>query len=293
MYEKLASRYERAHNYEKALKFYKKALHLREIKLHNRIKSIKKILEHKKKLDKDTRKIVTRNSPAWTHSIGQLIIPLKLHFINKKRYTVKNKKCSATLVNLKENEDSNIIITASHCIQKYNKQAGPLKFVIQNNKKNMVYRIATIKYDSHFDINNMKSTTDFAILKLQRPILNKEVKPIVIQNNSFRSLQKSSLQSFGSLAGFSNDIAQYGKKLTYDPKCTIKEYNQMYGKSSCSGFSGASGGAIMLTTTNDNKKFQYHFIGVVSHFRNKNYKNIFFAPHHLFFNELQKIYFNL
>ncbi|MGB5867292.1 MAG: trypsin-like serine protease, partial [Arcobacteraceae bacterium] len=289
VYEKLANRYARAHNYKEALKLYEKALNVRDKKLQNKIDKIKKLLDHQSKLTEDTRKAVTKSSPPWTHAVGRLIIPTKLQFINEKQYTTKNKKCSATLVNLAPNTDSSIIVTASHCLTQYDKTAGPLKFIIQNNKKIMIYRIANIEFDSKFQIKKMKTTTDFAILSLHEPISTDDVKAMVIQKKSFADLQTRTVKNFGSLAGFSGDIAQYGEKLTYDPNCRLKSYNSMYGASTCSGFNGASGGPIVLTTTNDDKNFKYYYVGVVSHFRNKNYKNIYFAPHHIFYDRLEKI----
>ena len=289
VYEKLANRYARAHNYKEALKFFEKALNVRDKKLQDKIDKIKKLLDHQSKLTEDTRKAVTKDSPSWTHSVGRLIIPTKLQFINEKRYKTKNKKCSATLVNLVPNIDSTVIVTASHCLSKYDKTAGPLKFIIKNRKGNMLYRIANIEFDSKFDIKKMKTTTDFAILSLHEPIKTKDVKAMIVQKKSFGSLQKKALKNFGSLAGFSSDIAKFGQKLTFDPKCRIKPYNTMYGASTCSGFNGASGGPMVLTTTNDDKNFQYYYIGVISHFRNKNYKNIYFAPHHIYYDKLQKI----
>ena len=288
VYQRVASRYEKAKNYPKALEYYKKALHLKSIKLEKKITSIEKKLSHQKKLNNDTRKIVTKNSPVWTHSVGRLIIPLQLQFINEKRYKIKNKKCSATLVNLDPYSSSSVIVTASHCLTNYNQKIGPLKFAIKNKKNHITYRIAKIEYDSSFDIKKMKTTTDFAILSLHKPIENKDVQAMVVSNKSFDHLANKSLNSFGSLAGFSNDVAKYGSKLTYDPKCKLSRYNQMYGKSTCTGFKGASGGAIILNTTSDNKNFQHHFVGVISHFRDANYKNIYFTPHHLFFDKLVK-----
>jgi len=110
-----------------------------------------------------------------------------------------------------------------------------------------------------------------------------------ITKYSFLELKNTSRFSFGSLGGFSSDIAKHGTKLTFDPKCELKKYTKMYGASTCTGFNGSSGGPIVMTTSNDNINFKYNFVGVVSHFKNKNFKNIYFAPHNLFYNELKNV----
>jgi len=288
VYEKQADLYAKIHKYEKALTLYEKALTLQNSNLEKKINEIKQHLSHQKELSKDTRILVTKDSPAWTHSIGRLIIPTKLEFLSQTKYKTKTKKCSATLVNIDKNKNSNIIITASHCISAHNPKAGPLKFIIKNKNNQMVYRMANVEFDSRFDIKQMKKKTDFAILSLSREISVKEVVPLLIQKDSFISLQKKYKNSFGSLGGFSSDIAKYGANLTYDPKCKLSKYTKTYSASTCSGFKGASGGPIVLTTIDENKKSKHHFVGVVSHFKNKDFTNIYFAPHHLFYTQIRE-----
>ena len=289
VYEQLGNRYESIHNYEKALQFYEKALSVRDKTLQKRIKHVSGLIEHKEQLKTDTRKLVTKSSPVWTHSVGRLISPTKLQFVNEKKYQTKRQNCSATLVNLETNKDSNIIITAAHCIQAFDKTIGDLKFIIKGSSGDMIHRIGNIEFQSNFDVKKLKKTTDFAILSLDEPISYNEVKPLIIKKTSFINLQKNSVKNYASLVGFSSDIQKYGAKLTYDPICQVKKYTQMYGSSTCSGFNGASGGPIILSTTDKKKKIQYHFIGVVSHFKNKEFTNIFFAPHHLHFQTIKKI----
>jgi len=288
-YEKKGDIYKKAHKYKKALAFYQKAFEFKNKNLNAKIDSIKKKLSHQKKLLNDTRILVTKNSPAWTHTIGKLIIPTKLEFISKRKYRKKNKKCSATLVNIDKKSDSKIIITASHCLESYNPKAGQIKFIIRDKNQKMIYRTAKIRFDSKFNIKKMGSTTDFAILSLNKKIPFNEVKPMIIKKYSFDTLQQIYKNNFGSLGGFSSDIAAYGAMLTYDPKCKLSTYSRMYAASTCKGFKGASGGPIILTTTTDNKIFDYHFVGVISHFKNEKFSNIFFAPHHLFYKKLKKM----
>jgi tetratricopeptide (TPR) repeat protein len=288
VYEKKADEYNKINDYKSALSYYQKALNLKNKNVLEKIEKINKLLLHQSKLTKDTRIIVNQNSPSWTHTIGRLIIPTKLTILKNRTYQMKNKKCSATLVNLKENQNSNVIITASHCISSYNKKAGQLKFIIKDSSGNMLYRVAKIELDSNFNIKQMNTKTDFAILSLIKPISSQDIKPFIVQKESFITLQKNNKNNFGSLGGFSSDIAKYGANLTYDPKCKLKKYTKMYAASTCKGFHGASGGPIVLTT-NTNNNSQYHFVGVVSHFKNKDFTNIYFAPHHLIFDKLKNI----
>jgi len=288
-YERRADKNLRNHKYDKALTYYQKAFEYQNKQLNQKIDQVKKQLSHKKKLANDTRILVTKDSPSWTHTIGRLIIPTKAEFISKTKIKTKTQKCSATLINLHHEKDSKIIITASHCLANFDSKAGQIKFTIKNNNKQTVIRTARIKFNSKFDIKKMKTTTDFAILTLNKSIPYEELKPLIIRKYSFDTLQKIHKNNFASLGGFSNDIAEYGNKLTYDPKCKLSTHSKMYGSSTCKGFKGASGGPIILTTINKKKIPTYHFVGVVSHFRNEKFSNIFFAPHHYFYNKIKDI----
>ena len=288
VYESQADQYNRIYKYNKALLLYEKALTLNNKNVIVKIKKINNILNHKAKLIDDSRKLVTKESPVWTKAIGRIIIPTSLEFVTKKRYKKKFKKCSASLVSLAGYINSKVIITASHCLVSYNKNAGNIKFIIKDSVGTIIHRIATIKYDSNFKIKKLKSTTDWVILVLDKEISVRNVKPFFIQKDSFSQLQEKYKYSFGSLGGFSSDIAAHGAKLTYDPKCELRIDTKMYSASSCTGFNGSSGGPLVLTTSNDNINFQYNFVGVVSHFKNKNFKNIYFTPHNLFYEQLKQ-----
>lgn len=288
IYEKQADDYNRIKKYKTALNLYKKALKLGNSKVTSKIKTIQNKLNHKKKLKNDTRKLVDKKSPPWTKAIGRLIIPTKLQFISNKKYKTKYKKCSASLVDFKDSKSSKVIVTASHCLTAYNKKAGDLRFIIQTSAGDMIQKIAKIYKDSKYSSKKLKTNSDYAILTLNTPIKRNEVKPFIINKSSFVNLKKRYKNSFGSLAGFSGDIGEYGAKLTYDPECRLNYYSKTYGSSNCIGFKGASGGPVVLTTIDKNQNYRYNFVGVVSHFRKKEFKKIFFAPHHLFFKDLKK-----
>lgn len=287
VYETQADQYLRVKKYKTAYNLYKKSLNLGNRTVSRKLKDTKKHIEHQKDLKDDTRKIVDNTAPSWTKSIGRIIVPTKLDFITSKRYKTKFKKCTATLVNINERLSSNIVITASHCLTEYKKDIGNIRFIIKANNGDMVQRIAKVVYDSKYSHRKLKTVSDYAILKLDSKISAKLVKPMKIVNKSFIKLKQEYKHSFASLAGFSGDIGDFGAQLTYDPQCSVSYFNKVYGHSDCKGFKGASGGPIVLSTTNDNKKFDYYFIGVVSHFRNKNFKQIYFAPQDIFFDKVR------
>ena len=288
IYEKQADVYNRIKKYKKALKLYRKSLKHGNSRVKIKIRKTKKALAHQNTLKNDTRKMVTDSSPSWTKAIGRLITPTKLKFITKRRYRTKYKKCSASLINIDNLNYSRVIVTASHCLQGYKKDSGNLRFIIKNSSGDMIQKIAKVYKDSHYNSKKLKTNTDYAILILDSGISSYDVNPFIINKKSFTALQKSSKKSYASLAGFSGDIGEFGAKLTYDPRCKLRYYNATYGASNCTGFKGASGGPIVLTTTSYKGDIKYNFVGVVSHFKNKTYQKIFFAPHHIFYKEMVK-----
>ncbi len=286
IYEKQANNYKNIRKYKIALNLYKRSLRLGNSNAKKYIIEIKEIFKHKKQLVNDTRKIVSYKSPIWTKSIGRLIIPTKLEFITKKRYKTSYKKCSASLVNIDNISSSKVIITASHCLTAYKKEIGYLKFIIKDNNNQMIHRRATVITDSHYNNKKLNSISDYAILVLDKSIESSEVNPFQIEEIDFLTILKAYKYSFASLAGFSSDIGNYGAKLTYDPKCKLKYHSQTYGASDCSGFKGASGGPVVVTSSNDNINFKYNFVGVVSHFKSDKFNQIYFAPHHIFYSDI-------
>jgi tetratricopeptide (TPR) repeat protein len=287
LYEKEGNLYNKGRKYNLALESYAKAIEFGNSKLEKKIDDIKKIIKHQKNLKNDTRKIVDQNSPTWTKAIGRLVIPTKIKKATNSGYKIDIKKCSATLVNFEELNSSKIIVTASHCLTQFDRSVGLLRFLIESKENKIIQKYATIYKDSGFD-PKLKQTSDYAILILSSPISKKDVEPVKVVEKGFNRLQKEYKYHFASLAGFSSDIGDFGSQLTYDPKCKIRYYNKLYGKSDCSGFKGASGGPVVLTTSKDKKTIEYYFVGVVSHFRGEKYNEIYFAPHHIFYQSLQK-----
>ena len=110
---------------------------------------------------------------------------------------------------------------------------------------------------------------------------------MIVSSTKFTTLQKKYKDNFASLAGFSGDIGDFGARLTYDPKCSIKPFNKMYGASNCTGFKGASGGPVVLTVSKKGRQ-KHYIVGVVSHFKHKDFRKIFFAPQDIFYKYVKK-----
>jgi hypothetical protein len=163
-----------------------------------------------------------------------------------------------------------------------------MRFIIRTKNNDMIQRFVKVYVDSNFDKKNLKKVSDYAILILDKHISKKEVDSIKISSKSYLSLKNSFEHYYGSLAGFSSDIGEYGARLSYDPKCRLNYFSRTYGKSECSGFKGASGGPVVLNVSDDNRYYETYFVGVVSHFRKKEFQKIYFAPHHIFYKDIKK-----
>jgi tetratricopeptide (TPR) repeat protein len=279
-------------DYVEAKRNYEKSLQYGNAHVKVKLLKVKKALDHQKKLSDDTRILVDHNAPSWTSSIGRIIVPTYLEHLSSKRYSVKHKKCTATLVNLDESYDSKVVITASHCLSDYDKSTGRISFIIKSKQNDMIQRFAKVYYDSQYNHKNLKSVSDLAILILDKAVQSTEVTPLLFSKESFKALEKQYKYSYASLAGFSSDIGDHGAYLSYDPECSLKNYNKVYGKSTCKGFQGASGGPVILALTNDGKKFDYKIVGVVSHYKNKKFENIYFAPLDLIYNKINEALMN-
>lgn len=285
LYEKEGDLFYKRRKYQLALNSYSQSIHLGHKISRNKLIATKKMVKHQKSLVHDTRRVVTAKSPSWTKAIGRLITPAKLK-IHKKGYSMRIEKCSATLVNFDHYKSSRIIVTASHCLREFNKNAGLIRFIIRTKSDQMIQRYVKVYKNSHFDLSLKKS--DYAILILSSSISKKDVTPVIIDKRSFMKLQKQYRHHFASLAGFSSDIGGFGSKLTYDPQCKIHYFNKLYGKSNCIGYKGASGGPVILTAYQNRKRKKSYLVGVVSYFKGDKYNHIYFTPHYIFYTSLKK-----
>ncbi|MBD3842588.1 MAG: trypsin-like serine protease [Campylobacterales bacterium] len=286
IFELLGDQYHRIKEYEKAYEYYQKSIDLGNASAKVKLKKVERFIKHQQRLENDTREIVTNKAPSWTKSIGRIIVPTKLEFLNQKQYKTNQKKCTATLVSLDPRDDSSTILTASHCLSEYDPSAGMISFMIKDSDNQIIYTQANVVFDSKYDKKQIHKKSDLAILKLEKPIPNTLVKPMLVSKLGFQNIQNKYKYSYSSVAGFSSDIGEYGALLSYDPLCEIANFNKFYGKSNCKGFQGSSGGPVVLSVTNDGKIFEYYHIGVISHYKNKEFEKIFFALDDPFFEQI-------
>ena len=285
-YEKEGDLYLKGKRYSKAYLSYKESKNLGNRSVKSKLNNVTKQLIHRKKLKKDTRKIVNKDAPKWTQAIGRLIVPITLKKSHGK-IIKKAQKCSASLVNFDDSDSSKVIVTASHCITHYDKNAGTMKFFINSKSGEMIQKFASVYMDSIYDKNRLQINSDYAVLILSSEISKKDVKPLLVPDKSFIDMTKEYEHSFASLGGFSSDIGTYGNRLSYDPKCKLQNYSSTYAKSTCKGYKGASGGPVVFNGSYDRRKYDNYFVGVVSHFKNGKYNQIFFSPHHIFYSYLE------
>ena len=286
VYEKEGDLYLKGKRYVKAYLSYKESKDLGNRSVKSKLLSVKKQLIHRKKLKQDTRKIVTKDAPKWTQAIGRLIVPISVKN-NQGQQLKKAQKCSASLVNFDDSDSSKVIVTASHCISDYDTNAGTMKFLINSKDGELIQKFASIYMDSIYDKNRLQVNSDYAVLILSSEISKKDVKPLLVPDKSFIDMTKEYDHSFASLGGFSSDIGSFGNRLSYDPKCKLQNYSSTYAKSTCKGYKGASGGPVVFNGSYDKRKYDNYFVGVVSHFKNGKYNQIFFSPHHIFYNYLE------
>lgn len=286
VYEKEGDLYNKGKRYSKAYLSYLESKKLGNRSVKGKIKTVVKHLLHQKSLKNDSRKIVSKDAPKWTQAIGRLIVPVTLKKSNERMHK-QVQKCSATLVNFDDSESSKVVVTASHCITHYDKSAGTMKFLINSKNGEMIQKFANIYMDSIYDKDRLQINSDYAVLILSSGISKKDVKPLLVPDKSFIDMKKEYDHSFASLGGFSSDIGKFGSKLSYDPKCKLQNYSNTYAKSTCKGYKGASGGPVVFNGSYDKKSYDNYFVGVVSHFKNGKYNQIFFSPHHIFYNYLE------
>lgn len=200
----------------------------------------------------DDREVKNDLTPKYLNAIGSLGYIDK----NKRIKSRKNIECGGNLIALEKNIDSNLIITAEHCISH---SINTYSWTSYNNKNEKVFRKGKLV------LTDKKN--DIAIIKLTKSISFKEIEPLIlakdinIENENF------------TVAGYSVDsLGNYGKNLTYDIKPDyVKIFkNRGIGEVGSITYQGDSGGAIIYNSIKDNT---HYLIGIMS-FIEKN-KNIF------------------
>ena len=203
------------------------------------IKLMKKI-----KIQTDTRKVFNAQSPDFLESYGKFMVN-------------GIQRCTANIVSDDNSKDSFIVTTAEHCIKK-----NTDKFSVIFTKKN------GRKIKRNLSLLTVNKKNDYAILKLNRVILNSQIKPLSIAKNFYDVWEEADDEDYEltiTVAGFSGDeyIGEKGKVLTYDQDCElIREDNSYTAVTNCTAYKGASGGAMVISYIDYDDHFHQYFAGV-------------------------------
>ena len=208
------------------------------------------------KLANDTREIFGRNSPAFLESYGRIFV------------TLKNGKRSACTGNIVTNEpeydegisSSNSIVTsAAHCFEAKNIDEIYIIFTKRDGRK---YRrdLELLESDRYYD---------YAILKMDKPVPTSLIEPLIVTTYEAEDLKDIAEMDDEEITvtagGYSADIfkGNRGKNLTYDQQCEIQSETRRGLHTDCITYSGASGGAIVLSAFNDGGTHYNYFMGVL------------------------------
>ena len=194
----------------------------------------------------DDREVKNDLTPDYLNAVGSLGLINKHERLRAKKY--RNIECGANLIALDKNQDSNLVITAEHCIDPKFKEYSWTSFD-NNNKK--VFREGKLIYKNE--------ETDIAIIKLKKQVSQEQIKPFVLSNNKIHNSEGNYV-----VAGFSVDsLGNYGKNLTYDENPDyIKLSENGFGEIGTITYQGDSGGAVVY---NDPVDDTHYLVGVMSY----------------------------
>jgi len=195
-------------------------------------------------LPDDPRKIRTATSPEWLEAIGR--------FVSKTSDTTME-QCSLNLIADQPGKDGIIAVTAGHCIDHWASYEGG--FLIEQNE--VVFKSNSGKLIQREIVAILKSEMnpgDYAIVKLNAPIKNVDIKPLLNAPYDYFDLLDEDMfgekfKPYATMAGFSADkgLGGKGKVMTYDERCRL--YGGASGRKQgfCYSYQGASGGAVAVT----------------------------------------------
>lgn len=202
------------------------------------------------KKNNDQRKIYNKNSEEFLETYGKL----KIGGVQK---------CTANIVSDNVENDGVIVTTSAHC------------FEPGDDNKSM--SVEFTKRDGTTIFRNLSMETkndkhDFAILRLDRKILNRDLKPLVrseydseglLEEIELDDAEDSMIMTF---AGFSADsiAGDGGKNLTYDQNCELtgRVREGYFVETNCMSYPGASGGAVVISYDDYKGVHKDLFVGV-------------------------------
>jgi len=207
-------------------------------------------LASKVKQETDTRQIYGADSPEFLETYGKLMINGTL-------------RGTGNVVVHNERAASVIVTTAAHCF--HGDEAETAQITIEFTKRDgtVVQRALT-----PYKIN---AEDDYAILKLDRPIANSLIKPLLIADYAYDQVMDTDYYMMNpysiTYAGYNADSGKGngGNNLTYDQDCRMTGRGDRWlVNTDCVAYPGASGGAFVITVTDEdnNNRVTDYFVGV-------------------------------
>lgn len=192
-------------------------------------------------LANDPRLVRNPSSPKWLSAIGRSVSHTS---------AVDKEQCTMFIIANTPGKNGIIALTAGHCVDHWAQADG--SFDVGNNKTTFTTNsgskiersiVAVLKAEVH--------QGDYAIVKLNAPIKNANIKPLLSAPYDFADLldDESFHKPYATMAGYSADKGQgqKGKVLTYHERCRLNGGARGMKKGYCHSYQGASGGPVVVT----------------------------------------------
>ncbi len=207
----------------------------------------------------DPRQTRNADSPDWMTAVGRIETQM---VTRASEGSIGS--CSGSLVKGARDDESDLVLTAGHCLQQWVMNDGPMHV---NNADGRRSLIAFTRFNHAgqaeylereivevlFIATNKKN--DFAFARLDQPVSAEAIQPLEIAayDNLFHRLEAGEENAFETYAGYSNDtpFGQEGEVLTYHEDCRVFQVGEDLKPSNCVGYGGASGGPVVLTTESE------------------------------------------
>ncbi|NQX88629.1 MAG: trypsin-like peptidase domain-containing protein [Halioglobus sp.] len=198
--------------------------------------------------DLDSRLVLAADSSPMLRAIGKLQIPAQRMFHGRKTHYLDD--CSATLVALSGSGNADVIITAWHCLERYQDLSRSILFTSQTASGDLLQREARPLSDG----GGMHA--DWAILRLRPAVPTTQLSAMALLHTTADAGHPV------AMAGYSRDrgLSEGDRLLTYDPECAITAQTTEAVDTDCIAFKGASGGAVIQFDANDRPRL----CGVIS-----------------------------
>lgn len=196
----------------------------------------------------DPRKLIHPASPGWLAAVGKLVVPATRIVDGRRQHYRED--CSATLVAEPGSVETDIIVTAWHCLEFYRDLSKPIVFTLRYGQAGASAHQARRLADG----GGMHA--DWAILRLGEAVSREDVAGVPVARET---------PAAGGgliLAGYSRDVGlgALGERLTYDENCRLLAWQASVAETDCRAHKGSSGGAVVAASGRQD----YRLLGVVS-----------------------------